>query len=525
MSGRATKMPLISSITEEPAMMSEENVRKKYDEDSVDKPVNAAMQDDQISESASGGAAGENKSDSEKCEANPVGKHVNPILKEARLKDTASSGPTGGFSPLLPPLATGSYEDLAGLDELQGRLSDSYETCTDGENMIWQLDEPVRRKNKRRRQTSGTAATINSPVKIKISRKAKGRGKTNMRKAVLTRNVGDNANADDNKLDSIMAMIKNMSVSNVKQFEAINTNTETRFNELSTKISDMGDAIRQEVERTIADRLAPLRQEIKDTVIEAVDEKLKGVEGDLKDMIKDEVGKARGELRAVEGDLKEMIRDEVSKATGEFGKAKETVDSALLSMGKMATEESILNAKADLINLTNARMDEVEEKRRQDEARKRNVIIGGFPESDAANMEDRKKEDMVFVEKLLRWGNQEKLVQLKTVVRLGSKEKTKTVKGEELPRLAKLVFVSEDQRERFLASMQRLKEENPNHEQLGKLTFKRDVSKEDRDNFKQLLREKENRELAGEKNLEIRRGKLVKNDRPFRGYPPRGGRK
>jgi len=152
--------------------------------------------------------------------------------------------------------------------------------------------------------------------------------------------------------------------------------------------------------------------------------------------------------------------------------------------------------------------------RRDEETRTTNVMGKGLAESKNADPSQRKQDDITKIKEMAPSLFDFNLVYIKTAYRLGEK------KGEE-PRLIRVVFGSEDQRERFL------------HEQhafgLAKevhVSFWRDRTIQERNARKQLEAERDRRnENSEEGNWIIRGNKVVQQgqgNKPFRGNPREG---
>lgn len=137
--------------------------------------------------------------------------------------------------------------------------------------------------------------------------------------------------------------------------------------------------------------------------------------------------------------------------------------------------------------------------------RKQNVIVHGLPESDDNEVEQRTNDDLNQIAMLLNDLKCENTMVIKAI-RLGRRPETITGNGK--PRPLKLVLGSEEQKTTLLGEAKNLKRIK---EGLWKNIFiHKDQTPKERDALKTLLEELKTRSEAGETDIILVRGRIVK---------------
>ncbi len=158
---------------------------------------------------------------------------------------------------------------------------------------------------------------------------------------------------------------------------------------------------------------------------------------------------------------------------------------------------------------------EMERDKAASESRRANFIMYDIPEHDSEDGNERKREDTTKLTNILqrlKLGNK----QPKVVNRLGRREQGKT-------RPLKIIMPNENDKVDVLKKIQSLKKsDNADEKQLVQdLRIAPDRTKKEREDYKKLRQELDERKSKGEENLIIRNNRIIKKDqRPFRERGP-----
>lgn len=132
------------------------------------------------------------------------------------------------------------------------------------------------------------------------------------------------------------------------------------------------------------------------------------------------------------------------------------------------------------------------------DARKQNIIIHNLPESTASNSAEREKDDEVAVKNLVEEGLETEVISTKCV-RLGRKSEGKC-------RLLKVVISNVEMKKQILRNASRLK----NNEAYANVFITNDLTYQERQQQRKLRSELNQRKEAGEQDLVIKHGRIVK---------------
>ena len=146
---------------------------------------------------------------------------------------------------------------------------------------------------------------------------------------------------------------------------------------------------------------------------------------------------------------------------------------------------------------------EEKEKEAEIEARKLNVIIYSFPESEKNTMEDRRNDDLEKVQSVLT-DNLHLGVEVESVVRLGT-----SARDRNRPRPVRFTVRDFETKRKVLNASKRLK----NHENYSNVYFSPDLTRNQRKAASELREERRRRLAQGEENLIIRRGRIITQGR------------
>ena len=151
------------------------------------------------------------------------------------------------------------------------------------------------------------------------------------------------------------------------------------------------------------------------------------------------------------------------------------------------------------------RVQSLEEKHEEEERekRKKNIIVYGLPEPTAASSDDRRKEDTERAEELLHKVGCDD-VSVKHIARLGPP----TTRPDDKPRPVKLGLTSTEERHKVLKNAKNLRAAP---ETLWKTVFiQQDFTPKEREARKVLVQQLKTRRTAGETDLILVNGKIVK---------------
>ena len=147
---------------------------------------------------------------------------------------------------------------------------------------------------------------------------------------------------------------------------------------------------------------------------------------------------------------------------------------------------------------------EEKEEEAEIEARKLNVIIYSFPESEKNTMEDRRNDYLEKVQSVLT-DNLHLGVEVESVVRLGT-----SARDRNRPRPVRFTVRDFETKRKVLNASKRLK----NHENYSNVYFSPDLTRNQRKAAFELREERRRRLAQGEENLIIRRGRIITQGRP-----------
>lgn len=151
------------------------------------------------------------------------------------------------------------------------------------------------------------------------------------------------------------------------------------------------------------------------------------------------------------------------------------------------------------------RVQSLEEKQEEEERekRKKNIIVYGLPEPTAASSDDRRKEDLDRAEELLHKVACDG-VSVKHIARLGPPP----TRPDDKPRPVKLDLMSAESRNKVLKSAKNLRAAP---DALWKAVFiQQDLTPKEREARKVLVQQLKTRRIAGETDLILVNGKIVK---------------
>lgn len=149
------------------------------------------------------------------------------------------------------------------------------------------------------------------------------------------------------------------------------------------------------------------------------------------------------------------------------------------------------------------KMSERFEEKEEKEKRKLNIVISNIPESKCVSLEERKKEDLESVKKLVAEIAPGAEDHIEAPLRLGSFKIGQNVR----PRLLKVCSKSEPAKDEIMRNAHKLSRGVKDHSK--KVWINHDLTEKERAAAKSLRDELHSRRNAGEENIAIRRGRIV----------------